>query len=81
SESIDCVSCHLAEGAHYVGTTEYGLAPDGAFRSDRSLAYRRDLLAITNLHIFAYNGRAVSVSQRVANESAVVADAMQQLLR
>ncbi len=81
SESIDCVSCHLAEGARYVGTTEYGLAPDGEFRSDRSLAYRRDLLAITNLHIFAYNGRAVSVSQRVANESAVVADAMQQLLR
>ena len=81
SESVDCVSCHLAEGAHYIGVTEYGLSPDGAFRSARSVAYRRDLTAVTNLHLFAYNGRNVSVSQRVANESAVTADRMQQLLQ
>ncbi len=81
SESIDCVSCHLAEGARHIGQTEYGLSPDGAFQSARSLAYRRDLTAMTNLHIFAYNGRAVSVSQRVANESARTADAMERLLR
>ena len=37
--------------------------------------YERDLRAITNLHMFAYNGRNVSVTQRVANESAATADA------
>jgi hypothetical protein len=77
SESIDCVQCHLAEGAHRVGTAEYGLSATGAFQSDRSLDYRRDLRAVTNLHMFAYNGRYVSVTQRVANESAATADAMQ----
>ncbi len=81
SESIDCVSCHLAEGARYIGETQYGLVPDGAFQSARSLAHERDLDAVTNLHMFAYNGRSVSVMQRVANESAVTADAMQKLLR
>jgi hypothetical protein len=81
SESIDCVSCHLAEGGRHVGVSQYGLTADGAFQSDRSLGYERDLAAITNLRIFAYNGRYVSVSQRVANESAVVAAAMQELVK
>jgi len=80
SESVDCVSCHLAEGAHYIGVTQYGLSPDGAFTSDRSLAYQRDLRAVTNFHLFAYNGRAVSVSLRVANESARTAETMERLL-
>ena len=81
SESIDCVSCHLAEGARHIGATQYGLSPDGAFHSERSVAYVRDLAAVTNMHMFAYDGRNVSVTQRVANESAVTADAMQKLLR
>lgn len=80
SESIDCVSCHLAEGARHVGATEYGLIPTGAFQSERSLDYRRDVRAVTNLHMFAYVGRNVSVTQRVANESAVTAAALQQRL-
>ena len=80
SESIDCVSCHLAEGARHVGTTEYGLIASGVFESDRSLEYRRDLLAVTNLHMFAYVGRDVSIMQRVANESAVTAEAMEKLI-
>lgn len=80
SESIDCVSCHLAEGARHVGATEYGLTTTAAFQSERSLEYRRDIRAVTNLHMFAYVGRSVSVSQRVANESAVTAAAMQQIL-
>jgi len=80
SESIDCVSCHLAEGAHRIGATEYGLTTTAAFQSDRSLEYRRDLRAVTNLHMFAYVGRNVSVTQRVANESAVTAEALQQLV-
>jgi hypothetical protein len=81
SESIDCVSCHLAEGARRVGVVEYGLSTTSAFQSDRSLEYRRDLRVVTNLHMFAYDGRNVSVTQRVANESAVTADAFEQLLR
>lgn len=80
SESIDCVSCHLAEGARRVGATEYGLITTGAFQSERSLDYRRDVRAVTNLHMFAYVGRNVSVTQRVANESAVTAAALQQRL-
>jgi len=80
SESIDCVSCHLAEGARRVGAAEYGLTTTSAFQSDRSLEYQRDLGAVTNLHMFAYVGRYVSVTQRVANESAVTAEAFQQLL-
>jgi hypothetical protein len=81
SESVDCVSCHLAEGARRVGVTEFGLSSTDGFQSERSLDYERDLRAVTNLHIFAYNGRYVSVTQRVANESAVAADALQQLLK
>jgi hypothetical protein len=80
SESIDCVSCHLAEGARHVGTTEYGLSATDAFQSDRSVQYQRDLRVVTNLHMFAYDGRYVSVTQRVANESTVTANALQQLL-
>lgn len=80
SESIDCVSCHLAEGARRVGAAEYQLTTTAAFHSDRSLEYQRDLGAVTNLHMFAYVGRYVSVTQRVANESAVTAEALQQLL-
>lgn len=80
SESTDCVSCHLAEGARRVGATEYGLSGTDAFQSDRSLQYQRDLRVVTNLHMFAYDGRYVSVSQRVANESTVTANALQQLL-
>jgi hypothetical protein len=80
SESIDCVSCHLADGARRVGAAEYGLTTTAAFHSERSLEYQRDLGAVTNLHMFAYVGRYVSVTQRVANESAATADALQQLL-
>ena len=80
SESVDCVSCHLGEGARRVGAAEYGLSTTEAFQSDRSLAYQRDLGAVTNLHMFAYDGRYVSVTQRAANESAVTADALQRLL-
>lgn len=81
SESVDCVSCHLAEGARRVGAAQYGLSSTAGFRSDRSLDYQRDLGAVTNLHMFAYDGRYVSVTQRVANESAVAADALQKLMK
>jgi hypothetical protein len=81
SESVDCVSCHLTEGARRIGAAQYGLSSTAAFQSDRSLDYQRDLGAVTNLHMFAYDGRYVSVTQRVANESAVTADALQELVK
>ena len=74
SEDTDCVSCHVAEGARRAGLEEYGMTPSGDFTSTRSLAYRRDGKALTNVHAFSYLGNQVSVMRRVANESAVVAD-------
>jgi hypothetical protein len=80
SENTDCVSCHVAEGAHRVGREVYGLDDADAFTSERSLAYRRDARAMTNFHAFGYLGTSVSVMQRTANESAVVADAMERAI-
>ena len=74
SEDIDCVSCHVAEGARRAGVELYGLPPTGEFTSARSLAYRRDGKALTNVHAFSYLGAQVSIMRRTANESAVVAD-------
>lgn len=74
SEDTDCVSCHVAEGARRAGIEHYGFEPSGDVTSARSLAYRRDGKALTNLHAFSYLGTQVSIMRRVSNESAVVAD-------
>ena len=74
SEDTDCVSCHVAEGARRAGVERYGFTPTDDFTSARSLAYRRDGKALTNLHAFSYLGTEVSIMRRVANESALVAD-------
>jgi hypothetical protein len=80
SEDTDCLSCHVAEGAHSIGVREYGFVDTGAFASARSLAYVRAGSAITNFHAFGYLGTSISVMQRTANESALVADRMQAAL-
>lgn len=80
SESDDCLSCHAAEGAHWIGVHAYGLVPTGEFSSARSLAYRRENAALTNLHAFGYLDRDVSVMRRTANESAVAADRLEAML-
>jgi len=77
SEDTDCGSCHLAEGARRAGTQVYGLTPTAPFTSARSLDYVRDSIAVTNFHAFGYLGTSISVMQRTANESALVADRMQ----
>jgi|GEM_PF-844414 len=77
AESIDCGNCHVAEGARLVGKTEYAFPETGAFTHTRSLAYRRDLRAVTNLHAFSYLRRHVSIMQRTANESVLVAEWME----
>lgn len=76
SEDTDCGSCHVAEGARRAGEA-YGFTPTGEFTSARSLDYVRESIAVTNFHAFGYLGTAVSVMQRTANESALVADRMQ----
>jgi hypothetical protein len=76
SEDTDCVSCHLAEGAHRIGVTQYGLTDVDAFSSARSLEHVRTNPALTNFHAFGYLGTDVSIMQRTANESAIVADKM-----
>ena len=80
SEDLDCVSCHVAEGARRVGVELYDLTPTGEFTSARSLAYRRDGKALTDLHAFSYLGAQVSIMRRTSHESAVVADWFQDAL-
>lgn len=80
SEDTDCVSCHVAEGARRAGQEQYGLIATDDFASPRSLAYRRDGAALTNLHAFSYLGTQVAIMRRTSNESAVVADWFQDVL-
>lgn len=74
AESTDCANCHLAEGAHRIGASIYGLTTTKAFANGRSTARRDERTSVTNLHAFGYLGRQVSISQRTANESALVAE-------
>lgn len=81
AETVDCASCHLAEGARLVGEAVYGLTSPLAFTHARSLAYRSERLSITNLHAFGYLHRKVSIMQRTANESVLAAEAMEQKVK
>ena len=45
------------------------------------LEYKSERASVTNLHAFGYLHRKVSIMQRTANESAVVADAMEQKVK
>lgn len=81
AESTNCSNCHLAEGARLVGESVYAFSPSAAFASSRSLAYRTERLSVTNLHAFGYLERKVSIMQRTANESVLVADAMEQKVK
>lgn len=77
AESIDCANCHLAEGAARLGETEYGRLSPTKFGHPRSLAYVTAATSVTNLHAFGYLHRKVAIMQRTANESAVVAAALE----
>lgn len=81
AETTNCGNCHLAEGARLVGESVYGFSPAAAFTSSRSLAYRTERLSVTNLHAFGYLERKISIMQRTANESVLVADAMEQKVK
>jgi cytochrome c553 len=77
-----CASCHVAEGAVGLAKLEHGvsstLLPKELVGLDTS--YVRENTALNNLHAFGYLGRSVSIMQRTANESALVATAMQKTL-
>jgi len=67
TDTTDCVNCHLAEGAHRVGSGTYGFKPD---KAEGPVPARRDQrTSVSNLHAFGYLKREVSISQRTANES------------
>lgn len=80
SETTSCTNCHLAEGAMRIGQELYGLAPAKPFTHERSLARKDERTSVTNLHAFGYLGRRVSIMQRTANESVVVAATMEKIL-
>jgi hypothetical protein len=77
SETTSCGNCHLAEGARRMGEASYGYTPKGGFTSPRSTDYEREIGSVTNLHAFGYLDRRVSIMQRTANESVVVANTME----
>lgn len=79
-ETTDCVSCHQAEGASQIGENVYALSTSSAFTHSRSLARVDERTSVTNVHAFGYLRRQVSIMQRTANESVLVADQMEQLL-
>jgi hypothetical protein len=75
--TTDCANCHLAEGAVRIGEAQYGFGPGPAFTHPRSLARVDQRTSVTNLHAFGYLGRQVSIMQRTANESVLVAAALE----
>jgi hypothetical protein len=78
AETTSCANCHLAEGARRIGESVYGLSTTNAFTHTRSLARKDERTSVTNLHAFGYLHRQVSIMQRTANESVLVADRMAQ---
>ena len=79
-ETTDCVNCHLAEGASRVGKDLYALSTATAFTHARSLARVDERTSVSNVHAFGYLHRRVSIMQRTANESVLVADRMAALV-
>jgi hypothetical protein len=80
TDTTDCASCHLAD-AFRARSEGVGLSPGtfpGLFTSTRALDRGTPASAtIQNIHAFAYAGVHLSVSQRVTNEAAVDADALE----
>jgi hypothetical protein len=77
AETTNCGNCHVAESARRIGESIYGLDTANAFTHPRSLAYVNENPTATNLHAFGYLHRKVSVMQRTANESVLIASAME----
>lgn len=80
TNTTDCTSCHLA-GAFRARSEGEGLSLGtfpSIFTSSRPLDRASPkTISIQNFHAFAYAGVDLSVSQRVTNEAAVDADALE----
>jgi len=81
AETTDCGNCHLAEGARMLGEGVYGLSIAKQFTHARSLARVDQRTSVTNLHAFGYLHRQISIMQRTANESVLVAEQMEAKLQ
>lgn len=81
AETTDCVNCHLADGAHRIAKSVYGLKSANEFTAPGGTSYVQERASITNLHAFGYLHRKVSIMQRTANESTVVRDWMDQKVK
>lgn len=81
AETIDCTTCHLAEGAKLIGEATYALSTTQAFKHSRVLDYKSERASVTNLHAFGYLHRKISIMQRTANESVLVAEAMEKKVK
>lgn len=82
-DTVDCVSCHTATSAKLWAEKEKGQSPEGnsaAFSTRFNVALTKSPAAERpdNLHSFGYFFDEVSISQRTANESAAVADYVNQ---
>lgn len=80
ASTTSCSNCHLAEGAVSIASGIYGMPATGGFSHARSLARVDQRTSVTNLHAFGWLGREVSIMQRTANESVLVADRMEKTL-
>ena len=88
SETLDCVSCHVAHAARGYALGKWGML--GFPQSVHDLAYKSkfDLRAVspqmwftTNLHSFSYFQQEPSISQRMINEAAAVAASVNALTK
>ena len=82
-ETMDCVSCHVAQAARNYTKERFGamvfkdIISSFAFKSKMDLQNVSESNWFTNnLHAFSYFGDQVAISQRSINEAAAVADGL-----
>lgn len=85
-DTVDCVSCHVAEVARRIGEARFGLSAAGhvdAFvtSADTSKVGTTVTPSLENVHAFGWLGRDVGISQRTAFESALAAQALDAMVR
>lgn len=81
AENTDCGTCHMAEAARKIGESIYAFTSAAPFTHRRDLGYASARTSVSNLHAFGYLHRKIAVMQRTANESVIVAEAMEQKVK
>lgn len=72
TESVDCVSCHTANGARDFALKLFSKDINRSEFSEYPSPYQASERATNNLRVFGYFNHEPSISQRVINESAEV---------